>query len=90
MIVLRHAALHAQERQIIWQQMFIQTTEYVWRPTKVKLSPMQKTNLSQRKNRFPAYCGFFAGLADLDAAAGAVVSSVADLMVSSFGQPLSM
>jgi hypothetical protein len=89
MIVLRHAALHAQEQQIVWQQILIEFKEYVWRLIKVKLPPTQKTNSSQPKNRCLAYCGFFAGVAGLDAAGGALVSSVADFMVSSFGQPLS-
>jgi hypothetical protein len=39
------------------------------------------------KKRIPAYCGFFVDVAGLDAAAGALVSRVADLMVSSVGQP---
>jgi hypothetical protein len=90
MVVLRHAALHAQEQQIVWQQMFIVFREYVRRPTKVKLPPTQKTNPSKSKNRWPNYSGFFfVAAAGLGATAGALVSSVADLMVSSLGQPLS-
>src|SRR6266851_1431813 len=89
MVALRHAALHAQEQQIVWQQIFIESREYVWRLIKVKLPPMQRTNSSKPKNRCLAYCGFLAGEAGLDAAAGTLVSNVADLMVSSLGQPLS-
>src|SRR4029077_17679350 len=89
MVALRHAALHAQEQQIIWQQIFIEFREYVRRLIKVKLPPTQKTNTSKTINRCPVYFGFLAGVAGLDAAAGALVSNVADLMVSSLGQPLS-
>src|ERR1700674_401811 len=89
MAPLRHAALHAQEQQIVWQQSFIESREYVWRLMKVKLPSTQKTNSSKPNNRCLAYWDFLAGVAGLDAAAGVLVSSVADLMVSSLGQPLS-
>jgi len=51
---LRHAALHAQEQHIIWQQVFIEVKEYVWRPTKVKLPLMQRINAFHPKNRYLA------------------------------------
>jgi hypothetical protein len=53
MLVLRHAALHAQEQHIVWQQMFIESKEYVLRPSKVKLPATQKANPSKLKNRYP-------------------------------------
>src|SRR5258707_9150076 len=53
MVALRHAALHAQEQQIVWQQIFIESREYVWRLVKVKLPPMKRTNPSKPKSRCP-------------------------------------
>jgi hypothetical protein len=93
MLVLRHAALHAQEQHIVWQQMFIESKEYVLRPTKVKLPAPQKANPSKLKNKC-SYCGFFVVVArlggtGLDGVAGVLVSSVADWMISSLGKPLS-
>src|SRR6266478_758740 len=51
MVALRHAALHAREQKIVWQQIFIGPTEYVWRLIEVKLPPMKRTNPSQPKSR---------------------------------------
>jgi hypothetical protein len=53
MVVLRHAALHAQEQQIVWQQIFIEFKEYVWPTRKVKSLLMQKTNSLNRKTDDP-------------------------------------
>src|SRR5437899_7147349 len=65
------------------------------RAKRIRLTANQSQMAKNAKNRYlsakkqiPDY-GFFAGVAVLDAAAGALVSSVADLMVSSLGQPLS-
>src|SRR6266436_3105961 len=53
MVALRHAALHAREQKIVWQEIFIEVKEYVWRLIKVKLPPMKRTNPSQPKSRCP-------------------------------------
>src|SRR6266478_4984026 len=53
MVALRHAALHAREQKIVWQEIFIEAKEYVWRLIKVKLPPMKRTNPSQPKSRCP-------------------------------------
>ena len=78
MIVVRHAALHAQEQQIVWQQIVIETKEYVSRPTKVKSTVNAKNKFIATTKQIFVYCGFFVAVAGLDAAAGALVSSVAD------------
>src|SRR6266481_1832893 len=51
MVALRHAALHAREQKIVWQEIFIEVKEYVWRLIEVKLPPMKRTNPSQPKSR---------------------------------------
>jgi len=50
MVALRHAVLHAQEQQIVWQQIFIGPREYILAADEVKLPPTQKTNSPERKN----------------------------------------
>jgi hypothetical protein len=90
MIVVRHAALRAQEQQIVWQQIIIETKEYVSRPAKVKSTVNAKNKSITTKKQISVYCGFFVAVAGLDAVAGALVSSVADWMVSSLGHPLSI
>jgi hypothetical protein len=87
---VRHAALRAQEQQIVWQQIIIETKEYVSRPTKVKSTVDAKNKSITTKKQISVYCGFFVAVAGLDAAAGELVSSVADWMVSSLGHPLSI
>src|SRR6266481_390756 len=89
MVALRHAALHAQEQRMIWRQVFIESTECASQLTKVKRTFNAKNKSIQTEMSMPSYCGFFTGVAGLDAAAGGLVSSVADFMVSSLGQPLS-
>src|SRR5260370_20101448 len=97
MVVLQHAALHAQERQIVWQQILMRVKEYVW-PFPMSNPPVhQKMNQSQPKNRCSAraaYCGFFVavaafGVARLDAPTGSLVSSVDAFMASRLGEPFS-
>src|SRR5712692_1270419 len=96
MVVLQHAALHAQERQIVWQQILMRLKNTFGR-FQCQIPAHQKMNQSQPKNRCSArasYCGFFVavaafGVAGLDAPAGSLVSSVADLMISSLGKPFS-
>jgi len=49
MVALRHAALHAQEQRIIWQQIFIGFTECASRLTKVKWTFNAKNKFIQTK-----------------------------------------